>query len=529
MFTFKKVSTFFATAVFILVMFYAPFQTAKLNTQYAFAGGAASGLYTTAQGAAAYIEQGISAVNGTITAAATKLTSFNTGSLLFKEKVLDPIVWSIGKTLLSQFTQSIVNWINSGFEGSPAFVSDLKGFLLNVADEAAGEFINEKLGLGFLCEPFQLNIQIALAIQYNIRTRDNQIPECTLSDIVDNIQGFLNGNFADGGWEGWLAVTQQPANNTEFGQYLAASLELDAYVASRLLGEKSIIDWGEGFLSSIICNDVEGKSNQNCFISNPGKVIQEQLNKALGLPQDTLVVADEFNEIISALFNQLAKQAITGVNGLLGLSGKTYSSSGVVVADGSGETSYVDRMVVETQGGSAGDDQFSLYRTRLNDWITYQESVVSVVDGLIATNNSNRASYPGCYSLSVPSSLTSKRTRALNDINTANTVTFPKIDALKARFDNAPADAAVTLADANPGNDKTVGELQNEIITELTTLEDSGEVPTELDLATAEAEDRRGYQDIVGNFQTSMSNEVSRCRDLESSGSGSGSGEDDSP
>jgi len=73
-----------------------------------------------------------------------------------REYVLNPIAWFIAKTIIRQFTKGIVNWINSGFEGSPTFV-DPDTFLTDVADQASGAFIKQ-LGLeGILCSPFKPN------------------------------------------------------------------------------------------------------------------------------------------------------------------------------------------------------------------------------------------------------------------------------------------------------------------------------------------------------------------------------------
>ena len=68
-------------------------------------------------------------------------------SLNIKEFTLDGIVAGLLKTALKSITRSILNWINSGFKGSPAFVTDLDGFLLDLADQTAGDFIyGTKLG-----------------------------------------------------------------------------------------------------------------------------------------------------------------------------------------------------------------------------------------------------------------------------------------------------------------------------------------------------------------------------------------------
>lgn len=508
---FKKITTLLSTLVFATVLIYTPFQVAKVNTEYAFAGGATGGATEPTQ-ILNNIELAYSSVKNAITAAATQLTAFNTGSLWFKENILDPLSWSIAKALLAQFTQSIVNWINSGFQGSPAFVTDLKGFLLDVADIAAGEYINDFLGLGFLCQPFELDIKIALSIQYNTRTRDHQPPECTLSDIVSNIDGFLNGNFADGGWGGFLELTQRP-QNTPYGSFLYASIELDGFVAEKRNEEQKLLDFGNGFFSSKICTAVTGQNAKDCTISNPGKVIVTQLNDALGLGNESLIVADELSEIINALFNQLAKQAITGAGGLLGLSGGTgftnysYGGNGVVAT-----VPYTQALSTETQGGGAGNAQIKEYESRLTSWIQYHQFVVSTVNNLEAQNNANAAAFPTCYTVQVPSSIISRKTSSQNQITVAQTVTQPALVDLQTRLDSASADAEASLADSDPTNDTTLADLQLAIFNELKALEDGGLVPSSMDIALLEVNDRQTFQKTIGNFQTTMSNQVNLCQ-----------------
>ncbi len=64
-------------------------------------------------------------------------TEASTGALQTKECVLDGLVVSIREALIAALTQSIINWINNGFEGGPAFVTNLNGFLGTVADQTS--------------------------------------------------------------------------------------------------------------------------------------------------------------------------------------------------------------------------------------------------------------------------------------------------------------------------------------------------------------------------------------------------------
>jgi hypothetical protein len=272
----------------------------------------------------------------TASAAANQITSWATGSLWVKENILDGIGWAIAKQIVSSMVQSLINWINSGFQGSPAFLSDFKGFLLNAVDQVVGEYIQDLGGIGsFICSPFRLDVQISVALQYQQARADQgqgqPAPTCTLSGIINNIQGFIGGAFDQGGWDDWFDITASPQTYTPYGSVLSAQAGARARIINAKGEELTLLDWGDGFLSGEICNLVHGAgtSRQNCFISKPGKIIEEALSFNLDSGRQSLITADEINEIIAALLGQLANMAIQGVNGLLGLSGGTgYTYSG---------------------------------------------------------------------------------------------------------------------------------------------------------------------------------------------------------
>lgn len=272
----------------------------------------------------------ISDANSTVTSATTGATAASAatsagfdGTINYKELTADALLWAMAKQTLSGMVSSIVNWINTGFEGSPSFVQDLDRFLLNTADETLGRFLAEMEDLNFLCDPFRLDVRIALAT-IKSETRDNNAPSCTISDALENVESFMSGNFNDGGWDAWLEITTQPETYTAYGQYLTAERLAEAKVEQAKTRESSLLSYGDGFLSSRICESIGGEGSlENCVISTPGKTIQDALAFQLEVGGRVLIEADEISEIIGALFSQLTKTAITGASGLLGLSGGT--------------------------------------------------------------------------------------------------------------------------------------------------------------------------------------------------------------
>jgi hypothetical protein len=340
-------------------------------------------------------------------------------TLFDKEIVLDGIAAQLAKQIVQNMTQSIVTWINSGFQGSPAFVTDLQGFLLDSADQVAGDFIYNDPSLNFLCSPFQLDVKIALATTYQQQShgRFTEEAQCTLSDVTDNVEGFLNGSFSEGGWDSWFEVTQNPVN-TPTGAYLAAEGEMYARIVDEQGRQIEELGWGNGFLSFKVCSDTDVASGKqtDCDITTPGTVIANQINKSLGAGQDALITADEINEIIGALFAQLAQQAITGINGMLGLGGSSYSNNSF----GDGNDSYLDALKKENIQTSSTTSPIDNALKNEQENIDLQNTIIRKVNDVEGRIASSTAQNSGCFNVKLPNTLKEKRQQAINQILISN-------------------------------------------------------------------------------------------------------------
>ena len=270
-------------------------------------------------------------------------TAVSTATVAEKESFLDGFGWAAGRVVIGNITNSIVSWINSGFQGGPAFVTDPQQFLTGVADQVAGEFI-AGTELGFMCDPFQLEIRGALNFRHSSDFRIN----CSLSDVIANTEDFLKfteGDFNQGGWEGWFSMTQN-SNNNPYGAYAKAEAELSIRIAGAQNIELLKLDWGEGFFSWQDClepnSHIETDSNGNetsvidegCKtkgpVQTPGSVINSQLENVIGSPLDQLELADEINEIVGALAGQLVQQAlIGGLSSIQSITDEDSSNSGI--------------------------------------------------------------------------------------------------------------------------------------------------------------------------------------------------------
>lgn len=344
----------------------------------------ASNLATAGSTLKTSIESTISAIANGLTSVATSFSASVDAFMFAKESFLDGIAFGIAKAIISSLIGSLIKWINSGFKGSPAFIQDVKRFLLDAADKAAGEFIKDLGGIGsFICSPFKLDIQIALSIKYQqARENDTDADECRLSDIVNNIEDFYNDTFSESSLEDFITITSSPEKYTPYGQVLTAETAMRVKLANAKGQVLTEGNWGGGFLSGKICRLIEGSKGpkESCAISKPGQVIAGSLNKALGAGQDQLVAADEINELIAALIGQLANQAIIGAAGLLGLTpGTGFTTPGF---DGG---SFIDAAVRESNNLAASSTAagITISSDTLRAAKTVQEDAVSAANQAI--------------------------------------------------------------------------------------------------------------------------------------------------
>lgn len=253
---------------------------------------------------------GGSIVHDPINSVFQRLSSMSGDLLVIKEFQLDAIAFQIAQGLVSQLIRTTIDWVNSGFQGSPGYITDLKEYLLGELDAIAGEFL-EGSALGFLCEPFQFNVRLAIQTAYQESRDFERASQCTLSGAMENVRNFFGGDFAAGGWPQWFEVVLEPQNNVH-GAFALGVLELSARLGEEEINVRQELNWGDGFLSV--------RDPETGRIVTPGALVAGRINSVLGLGEQSLVNADEINELISALMNQLATQALSGFRGLAGMS-----------------------------------------------------------------------------------------------------------------------------------------------------------------------------------------------------------------
>jgi hypothetical protein len=258
-------------------------------------------------------------VQNTITAVEAVAQTILSESLVFKEYVLDFGAWGLVNMALEAMLQSTINWVNSGFDGKPLYITDLRGFLIDVSDYIVEDYLLEHLE--FLCAPYMADIKLALEFNYVNYKRDYEV-QCRLSEAVTNLEGFISGDFINsGGWDTWYEVALTPSNNI-YGSLIEANTSLTARIFNVQEAYSDTLNRSGNFLDIKKCDD-EGK---NCKTITPGNAINEQLNASLEIPGDRLTIADELDELLGALFTQLVNSALNRDSG--GVYGLTNSSGG---------------------------------------------------------------------------------------------------------------------------------------------------------------------------------------------------------
>jgi len=257
----------------------------------------------------------------------------------FDQCILQPLAIDMAQRILANITSSLVNWIQSGFNGSPAFVTNMNDLVSNSADQAIGEFIQSPTsGLSLLCQPFALKIRIALAIGFSTQ----QYQGCTLTQVTDNIESFGNSFNT---WNQWLDVTTVPENN-QYGAYVQASGILSDKINAALNNVNSEVNRNGGFLDYQQCDqwedsaavslrladegDIGGDETDaqlaedekpqctHSHTTTPGTAISNALSGSYSAEFNKIGLANDIDEVISALVNELVSETITGAGGLLG-------------------------------------------------------------------------------------------------------------------------------------------------------------------------------------------------------------------
>jgi hypothetical protein len=239
-------------------------------------------------------------------------TAAHTGSSIFGGVLSgvswDSIAYCIGNALIAFVADSVTEWINSGFDGNPAFVDNPQQFFTDIADQTAASFVQGivKGTTGIdICKPFRLGIGLGTLGGYNSTFDD--FTKCTLDTIGSNVEGFISGDPRQFTWNAFQELSQNPANNP-IGLSLAANNELQIRLNTAQGLAQKMLDRNDGYKDIIEC---EG---EDCNTTVVGKDTAVAAQNSRNMANLRLVAATKFDQVVTALVSQLIKTALNKLN-----------------------------------------------------------------------------------------------------------------------------------------------------------------------------------------------------------------------
>ncbi len=277
-------------------------------------------------GPIAHVISFLTKISTSITATNTGVSAVNATRQTISDTILKPLAWALAQAAIHSMTQSIVNWINSGFHGSPAFATDIKQNLRNLGDAAADMFLDQlKVQGGIdLRTPFQ--DQVANAVRDSYYKQGRMETSYNLNQLSSDPKGFINGQFGKGGFNAWFGTVLNSDNNP-IGALYKAKNGLSNAVSEVRTNQLHELDWGHGFLSWRGSCAVKApapaagapatslNSKDTCLtynIETPGSIIENQLGITATSPLRQLELAQSINQIVAALAGQLVSHIMGG-------------------------------------------------------------------------------------------------------------------------------------------------------------------------------------------------------------------------
>lgn len=233
----------------------------------------------------------------------------------FKEQGLDAVAWALAKEVINQMTADIIDWVEDGFDGEPAFVQNPLRLANDIADETALVVFDE-VDQVVADAPFAANISNAIKRNYVNSYLDEPYD---LDQYSSDPEAYLSGDFSKGGWDAWFATLENP-NNTPVGAYLEAKTA-QQNITNQAQGQEFLkLEWGDGWKS------VEDEAGNTL---TPGGIIEGQVEEVLSSGLNTLENADELNEVLSGVVGVLVNQVFSEA-GLIGASQSQPGSNDVL-------------------------------------------------------------------------------------------------------------------------------------------------------------------------------------------------------
>ncbi|MDQ5950322.1 MAG: hypothetical protein QG585_264 [Patescibacteria group bacterium] len=229
-----------------------------------------------------------------------------------KNPSFDAFGFCLGNAIIRYIGDATVAWIRGGFDGNPVYVDNPEAFFKNIADVEAGAFVtNVANGVGVdICAPFKVQVILNTLQRYSQNGYGNKA-SCSLSQIKNNYEQFVGGDWNSGGFPGWLELIQH--QNNPYGATFLTRMELARQLESQKQIQEKKLDRNSGYQTITVCDKKRADGSfdpASCKDQTPAGYVKAQVEARAEAPLLRLTLADEFDEIVTELVNQFVKIAI---------------------------------------------------------------------------------------------------------------------------------------------------------------------------------------------------------------------------
>ncbi len=242
----------------------------------------------------------------------------------------DSMAYCIVNTMIIYIADSTIQWINTGFDGNPAFLANPDQFFKDLANQEKMAFM-EELAYGAnsgVCDVFKSTMLSAVISRYGQNQNQNRYGQgyqtggygggynsgsdfngCPFDQKPGQLNLFVGGNFTEGGgWDSWFNLTQSPQSNP-YDTYFNTNDNLDSQIQGVQLSKTRELNWSNGYLSFRKCEN-EKQDKKDCPITTPGTIVASKIGSTLNIGTDRLVLAEKFDQVVTAVVDQLITTAI---------------------------------------------------------------------------------------------------------------------------------------------------------------------------------------------------------------------------
>jgi len=282
-----------------------------------------------------------------------------------REECFNGIAVTLAKNQLTAMTRYTMNWVNTGFSGNPMYVQDAISLSNNIEKDTLENGINTLIDPDN-AYPYGNYFSKSMINTYYGGANANYGAMNLLGNMTSTLGSFITdptsykdtktltpaekakrandrfaNDFATGGWNGWLGLTQNEKNNP-LGFSMKVSQILTDAATQKQQATKDEVTQNNGFLSQKKCtswqwNDKDGKPikekgaavgnlmamdtyvikpdrsttvpNTDVCVSyevvTPGSLIKDKISTYVNSPERQLELAKTINDSLNSLFTAL--------------------------------------------------------------------------------------------------------------------------------------------------------------------------------------------------------------------------------